>query len=150
MKERRSAEDVEAGRRIQASAEFQAREPAAVERFIKNLYGPFFHDREAAAQLDWGFTPINATNVLEYEERMMGTLQALDPVESLGRVACSTLVLHGEADPIPWEFGQFIADRITGSQLVVIPEASHFPFAENPAAFTRAVSAFRPGAGPPS
>jgi proline iminopeptidase len=149
MKTRRSAEDVEAGRRIQASAAFQAREPTAVERFIKNLYGPFFQDQEEAAKTDWGFTPTTAINVLDYEERMIGTLQELDPLESLGRVGCPTLVLHGEADPIPWEFGQFIADRIAGSQLAVIPEASHFPFAENPAAFTQAVDEFRSAAAPP-
>lgn len=142
MKSRRSTEDEEEGSRIRASAEFQSREPLAVERFIKNLYGPFFRDPETA-WLDWGFTPITAANVLEYEERLMGTLGALDPVGSLGRVECPTLVIHGEADPIPWEFGQFIADRVSGAQLVVIPGASHFPFVEDRAAFLQAVEEFR-------
>jgi pimeloyl-ACP methyl ester carboxylesterase len=114
-----------------------------VERFIKNLYGPFFRDPQTPAQLDWGFTPITAANVLDYEERLMGTLGALDPVGSLGRVECPTLVVHGEADPIPWEFGKFIADRIPGAKLTVIPGASHFPFVEDRAAFVRAIEEFR-------
>ena len=73
----------------------------------------------------------------------MGTLDATDPVGSLGRVGCPTLVVHGEADPIPWEFGTFIADRIPGAKLVVIPGASHFPFVEDRAAFLQAIEVFR-------
>ena len=81
--------------------------------------------------------------MLDYEERLMGTLAALDPVESLGRVECPTLVVHGEADPIPWEFGKFIADRIPKAKLVVIPGASHFPFVEDRAEFLQAIEEFR-------
>jgi proline iminopeptidase len=142
MQSRRSAADEEAGSQIRASAEFQAGEPAAVERFMKNMYGPFFRDPMTPDQSNWGFTPITAANVLEYEERLMGTLDAMDPVWSLGRVGCPTLVVHGEADPIPWEFGNFIADRIPGAKLVVIPGASHFPFVEDRAAFLQAIDEF--------
>lgn len=142
MESRKTPEDEEAGSRIRASAEFQSGEPRAVELFMKNLYGPFFRDPATPARLDWGFTTITAANVLEYEERLMGTLDALDPVESLGRVACRTLVVHGEVDPIPWEFGKLIADRIPGARLVVIPGASHFPFVEDRAAFLAAVREF--------
>jgi pimeloyl-ACP methyl ester carboxylesterase len=80
--------------------------------------------------------------VLEYEERLMSTLDAVDPVGSLGRVDCRTLVVHGEADPIPWEFGKLIADHIPAARLVVIPGASHFPFVEDRAAFLAAVRDF--------
>ena len=143
MESRRSAEDEDEGGRIRASAEFQSGDPAALERFMKNLYGPFFRDPHTPAQSDWGFTPITAANVLDYEERLMGTLGALDPVGSLGRVECRTLVVHGEADPIPWEFGKFIADRIPGAKLAVIPGASHFPFVEDRTAFLDAIEEFR-------
>lgn len=110
---------------------------------MKNLYGPFLRDPRTPDQSDWGFTRITAANVLEYEERLMGTLDALDPVGSLGRVETPTLVVHGEADPIPWDFGKFIADRIRGAKLVVIPGASHFPFVEDRAAFLQSIEAFR-------
>lgn len=143
MESRRSPEDEEAGSRIRAPAEFQTGEPAALERFMKNLYGPFFRDARTPDELDWGFTPITAANVLEYEERLMGTLEALDPVGSLGRVECPTLVVHGEVDPIPWEFGTFIADRIPGAKLVVIPGASHFPFVEDRTALLQAMQEFK-------
>ena len=48
-----------------------------------------------------------------------------------------------QAYPIPWEFGKFIADRIPGAKLVVIPGASHFPFVEDRAAFKQAIEEFR-------
>ena len=44
MESRRSPEDEGGGGRIRASAEFKSGEPAALERFMKNLYGPFFRD----------------------------------------------------------------------------------------------------------
>ena len=57
-------------------------------------------------------------------------------------VECPTLVVHGEADPIPWEFGN--SSRIASqAKLVVIPEASHFPFVEARAAFLQAIEEFR-------
>jgi proline iminopeptidase len=143
MESRRTPEDEEAGGRIRASAEFQAGEPAAVERFMKNLYRPFFRDSRTPEQSDWGFTPITAANVLDYEERLMGTLGEIDPIGSLGRVDCPTLVVHGEADPIPWEFGKSIADRISGARFVVIPGASHFPFVEDGGAFLEAIKEWR-------
>jgi pimeloyl-ACP methyl ester carboxylesterase len=107
------------------------------------MYGPFFRDPQTPDHLDWGFTQITAANVLEYEERLMRSLGTMDPVGSLGRVECPTLVVHGEADPIPWEFGKVIADRIAGAKLVVIPGASHFPFVEDRAAFLQAIEEFR-------
>jgi proline iminopeptidase len=140
MESRRTPEDEEAGGRIRASSEFQSGEPQALELFIKNLYGPFFGDPATPAGLDWGFTPITAANVLEYEERLMSTLGAMDPIGSLDLVTCRTLVIHGEDDPIPWEFGELIADRIPSAKLVVIPGASHFPFVKDRAAFLSAVT----------
>jgi proline iminopeptidase len=142
MESRRSSADREAGSRIQASIEFQSGEPAAVERFVKNVYGPFFTDPATPVGLDWGFTPITAANVLQYEEGLLGTLDAEDAIGSLERVACPTLVIHGESDPIPWEFASFLADRIPGAQLVVIPGASHFPFVEDRAPFLQAIRDF--------
>ncbi len=47
----------------------------------------------------------------------------------LGRIACPTLVLHGEADPlVPIACGRDTAQRIPGAQFVAIPGMGHdFP-----------------------
>jgi pimeloyl-ACP methyl ester carboxylesterase len=51
-------------------------------------------------------------------------------------------VLHGECDPIPVAFSRFLADRIAGARLVVIPGGGHFPFIEEREPFERAVREF--------
>jgi proline iminopeptidase len=65
MASRRSAEDVEEMKRIEGSAEYEAREPQTLERHYRLRYGPFFRDRENALQADFGLTQITAENVVE-------------------------------------------------------------------------------------
>jgi pimeloyl-ACP methyl ester carboxylesterase len=147
MQARRTADDDEDLQRIQASANFQAREPKAVERYILNIYAPFFRDRRTIEAIDLGFTSITAANVVAYEETLVATLAQQDPMESLSGNSCPTLVVHGEMDPIPLEFSQLLADGIPGAELAIIPGGSHFPFIEDRDAFQRAVRAFLGTAG---
>lgn len=142
MQARRTADDDEDLRRIEVSAEFRARKPQAVERYILNIYAPFFRDRRTIETIDLGFTAITAANVVDYEERLVATLGHEDPLGSLARVICPTLVVHGEVDPIPLGFSQLLADRIPGAELAIIPGGSHFPFIEDRDAFGRAVREF--------
>jgi proline iminopeptidase len=142
MRAQRTAADDADLQRIGASAAFQAREPKAVEAYILNIYAPFFRDRSTIATVDLGFTEITAANVAEYEDRLVATLADQDPLESLSGISCPTLVVHGEVDPIPLELSRFLADRIPGAQLAVIPGASHFPFIEDRDAFQRTVKEF--------
>jgi len=138
----RTADDDAKLREIEESAEFQQRQPEAVEAYILNVYTPFFRDRRSVEAADLGFTPITAANVLEYEERLVMTLSQADPVTSLAKVRCPTLVVHGELDPIPVAFSRFIAESIPGAEFALMPGASHFPFIEDAEEFERTVRAF--------
>jgi pimeloyl-ACP methyl ester carboxylesterase len=60
----------------------------------------------------------------------------------LSSISCPTLVVHAELDPIPLESSRFIADTIPGGHLVVIPNANHFAFMEDPDAFGAALEPF--------
>ena len=144
--QRTSDDDADLGR-IQSSADFQAQQPRTVEAFILNIYAPFFRDRRTIPTVDLGFTAITAANVGDYEERLMATLAEQDPLESLTRIDCPTLVVHGEVDPIPVESSRFLADRIRGARLAIIPGGSHFPFIEDRDAFLRVVREFLPTSG---
>jgi proline-specific peptidase len=139
MQAQRTAEDKADLERIGASAAFQAGEPKAVEDLILKIYAPFFRDRSTIASLDMGFTEITAANVLDYEERLVATLPDEDPLGSLSRISCPTLVVHGERDPIPVESSQLVKDQIPGAELAIIPGGSHFPFLEDGDAFQRVV-----------
>ena len=73
---------------------------------------------------------------------------ALDVMGQLGEVRTPTLVLGGADDRLaPPKFQQFLADGIPGARLVVLPGAGHYPHAEQPAAFNRAVDEFLAGVG---
>ena len=67
---------------------------------------------------------------------VQGHLKAIDAFDAcadLPRIQAPTLVITGEGDPlIPAENSRLIASRIPGAQLVLLPEASHFFWIEQP------------------
>ena len=61
----------------------------------------------------------------------------------LGRIAVPTLVLWGESDRLVTPaYGQAYAQRIPGARFQTIPQAGHYPYLEQPEAFTAAVAEF--------
>ena len=61
----------------------------------------------------------------------------------LHRVDVPTLLVWGANDGlVPPRFGEAYRDRIPGATLVVIPQAGHAPFEEQPDAFLAAFDAF--------
>jgi pimeloyl-ACP methyl ester carboxylesterase len=61
----------------------------------------------------------------------------------LHRVDVPTLLVWGASDGlVPPRFGEAYRDRIPGATLVVIPQAGHAPFEEQPDAFLAAFDAF--------
>jgi 3-oxoadipate enol-lactonase len=69
--------------------------------------------------------------------------QALTPCASLGALRCPTLFLVGSDDPIvPAEAMHELAAKVEGSEVVVIDDAAHSAYFEQPAAFNRVVHDF--------
>jgi proline iminopeptidase len=139
---RRTREDDAARRAIERSPSFRAREPEAVDAWVRNVYTPMFRDRATIGRLPFDLTAVGAPNVVGGEERIMGTLAELDPLGSLARIRCPTLVVHGALDPIPAAFSRLLAATIPGATFALIPEVSHFAFAEDPEPFFATVRAF--------
>ncbi len=76
-----------------------------------------------------------------------GTLLALaartDTTESLSRIKIPTLILVGEQDVVtPPDAARALHERITGSELYLIPDAGHMANLENPQAFNGHLLAF--------
>jgi proline iminopeptidase len=96
---------------------------SAAERFVAGLQGPMFHAR--------------ATRSWNAEQPQM------DLRPELGAIATPTLVVVGEDDFIcDVTSAREMADRVPGARLVVIPDAGHFPWVEQPAAFRQALDEF--------
>ena len=66
-----------------------------------------------------------------------------DARELLSTIDCPTMVMHGADDRlIPVERGEEIARAIPGAELVVIEDAGHFVFLEQPEVIASAVAGF--------
>jgi proline iminopeptidase len=142
MEASRTAEDRAEMQRITASQRYADRDPATLEDLYRLRYAPFFRDRANRHLLQPRFTAITAENVLGYAERMMASFADQDPFGSLGRIACPTLVVHGELDPIPVAFAELLAARIADARLALLDGAAHFSFLEDTDRFTAAVEPF--------
>ena len=61
----------------------------------------------------------------------------------LKEITCPTMVIVGEQDAgTPVEMAREIHDAMPGSELVIIPSASHLSNIEQPEAFNRATAGF--------
>jgi len=139
----RRTKDIDDEREAIASSDaFREGDPKAVERFILNVYQPFFKDPRTAEILNLGFTDISAKTVLELEERWFEELFSLDPVSVLAHIRCPTLVVYGQLDPTPSEFARLLVERVPSAELVVLPEVGHFAHVEDPEPLAEAVLPF--------
>jgi pimeloyl-ACP methyl ester carboxylesterase len=65
-------------------------------------------------------------------------------------LAIPALVVHGADDPLPLAGAREMAATLPQAALIVLPEAGHYPHAEQPDPFFRAVERFLHIALPPS
>ena len=64
-------------------------------------------------------------------------------VDNLGNIDVPTLLVFGDVDPLtPPHVGEYMQERIAGSQLVIIENAGHMTNLEQPDAFNGAVLPF--------
>jgi len=99
MAGRRTPADDAERQAIEESQEFRGKQPAALERHQLNTFIPFFRDRAIIEQVSLGFTDITAANVQAAPARVMGSLSALNPMQTYAEIRCPTLVVHSELDP---------------------------------------------------
>ena len=142
MEAGRSPEDRAEMERIESSEAYANRDPATLEELYRLRYTPFFRERANASLFQPQFTAITAENVLEFANRMMRDFSEHEPIGSLARIPCPTLVVHGELDPIPEEFARLLVERIPDARYARIERASHFAFLEDTAQFVEAVEPF--------
>lgn len=113
------------------------------EPTMERWFTPSFRQDPAnAATLDLVRDMISKTPEAGYELAAR-CLQSLDLLPHLGGIHCPTLYVVGEADPAaPIAVMQDMADKTPDGSLVIIQNAAHLSNIEQPAAFSKAVSAF--------
>ena len=141
MSSRRTREDADELERIKTSSEYEAGDVAAVERYYQVLYVPFFNDRQAALSAQYRLTENRSKN-RDTAQRLFADFGEHELPMKLGSIACPTLVIHGESDPVPLASSAAIADAIPKAELVVIPGSNHYGFLESPQTVAAAVETF--------
>jgi pimeloyl-ACP methyl ester carboxylesterase len=141
MASRRTPEEAEEMKRVESSAEFEAGEVAAVERYYQLLYVPFFNDHEVALRTPYRLTE-NRTRNRDTAKRLFADFGEHALPQKLGNITCPTLVVHGERDPVPVASSSAIADAIPRGELAVVPGSNHYGFLESPETVVAVVEPF--------
>ena len=80
---------------------------------------------------------------------MLNDMSACDKFDAIGReneLNLPTLAICGEDDVMtPPKYSQFVADKIPGAKVAIIPGGTHFVFAEKPEEFNKAIEDFLNG-----
>lgn len=124
-------EDLE---KIKASIEFIAGDPATMETYLKMIFRTYCAVDQKVDDLNLQMSSQEGKNWVKTSDAFGGTLftQPFDLTETLKKLPCKTLIVHGDKDPIPVLTAKHLHDNIPHSQFVVIQNCGHFPYVEQP------------------
>jgi len=126
---------------IRETDAYARRDPEAIARLLRLSFRLQFRDTARVNDLHV-YVP------LDYSERsrqfgfMMVDLMDFDLHEDLAAVTVPALILYGSHEPAATLSGPLLERQLPNSELVILDEAGHFPFIEQPEAFIDAVSGF--------
>ena len=127
------------------NAKTSADQVAACRAFWGVFAKAYFSDRANAARDKGDLCAVSGeaiANGLKVNESVMGGLGDYDWRPQVARLDVPVLVIHGEQDPIRLENAREWADTIRGARLVVLPQAGHMSYVEQPDQFFAAVERF--------
>lgn len=141
----RDPRDAETLQNMYASEEFLKGNPEAWERFWRVFFKPYFKDQSLVEKMDLRFEENTIKNCNLVAGHILRSVGEFDLHSDLSAIRCPTLVVHGEADPMPVAYARRIHQSIPGSELVELPDSGHWIFVDATQAFTRAVVRFLAG-----
>ena len=138
----RLPEDAALLEEIYSSDDYQAGDPQAVERFWRVFFKPYFADQSLVSTMDLTFTANTIKNSDAVAGHILESIGEFDLHEELDVIHCPTLIIHGEADPMPVEYAERIHESIPGSELVRVEGAGHWLFVDATETFTSSILEF--------
>jgi proline iminopeptidase len=138
----RTSEDAALLEEIYSSDNFQNGDPDAVERFWRVYFKPYFADQDLASKLDLQFTDNTIKHGNEVAGYILQSIGDFDLHGDLRVIRCPTLIIHGDADPMPFKYAEMIHESIDGSELVNVEGAGHWLFVDATDTFTSSVLDF--------
>ncbi len=138
----RLPEDAALLEEIYSSDDYQAGDPQAVERFWRVFFKPYFADQSLVSKMDLTFTENTIKNSDAVAGHILESIGEFDLHEELQVIHCPTLIIHGEADPMPVEYAERIHQSIADSELVTVKGAGHWLFVDATETFTSSILDF--------
>jgi proline iminopeptidase len=135
--ERTTHEDSVSTAALQTSPGFTARYPETMSKYMRILFKTYFFDRRFADSLSIQFNQNTASNLFPIFGLMGKCFAKYDLYKQLAGIQCPTLIIQGDYDPFPAEFGRKIAQHIKNSRFLLIEHCGHFPYIERQQEFAR-------------
>jgi proline iminopeptidase len=126
--ERRGAADAHAALALLDPAQLHDPDPERHAEYSRTMYAAWFHDQEMRT-----FSPPLAISPTGAAVAARLRREGFDWRDRYAAVRAPVLLIHGAEDAMPVREAERSAQLIPGARLVVIPEAGHMPFFENPA-----------------
>ncbi len=105
-----------------------------LQNYSKELYKEFFFNPDQISKLNLAIEPQSALQGMVIYHFFEETLfkSGFDFKWKLHQVQAPTLIIHGDADPIPLWTVQEISQKIPQAKLKVLEDCGHFPHIEKP------------------
>lgn len=132
---------------IQASPEFKEGKPGMVEQYYRTMFRTYCYDPDKAELLNLKMSPKAFLNGLKVNEIFTNDLffKPFDLYLSLKKLKVPTLVLHGDADIVPFSTAEQTYQSIPSSEYILIQDCGHFPYVEDPYTYFNHIRNFLKG-----
>jgi len=122
---------------IKNSTAFLEGDPKSCEQYFLTIFRRYCFDPKMADRLNFMLSRsanLRGIKISEIFERKYIS-EPFDLLPRLEQILSETLIIHGDADPIPLRTVERIHKSMKNSSLVVIKQCGHFPYVEKPTEF---------------
>ena len=130
--------------KISSTQGFRDGDTCVMEHFYRLIFRQYCYIPEKADLLNLRMTSIALLNGAKVSEIIRENVldKPFNLNKGLKALKVSTLILHGDADPIPPSIAQDIHENIHDSKYVLMKNCGHFPYVEDPATYFKYINEF--------
>ncbi|MBO6577094.1 MAG: alpha/beta hydrolase [Rhodothermales bacterium] len=126
---------------IMATPAFSRFDPAAIDQLMRVSFRVQFADTARMHGLSMYFPDDYADRSSRFGA-LFAEMMAYDFHDALGSFEAPTLLVYGEEEPAATIGGVALLEALPNAEIVLVPDAGHFPFIEQPDEWLEAVGGF--------
>ncbi len=129
---------------IHLTKAFAEGNPEIMEKLYRMFFSVYCYDPEKVQLLNLRMSSSAYLRYSQVYEQFRNTLykKYFNLYSALQSLKTPTLIIHGDADPIPPNAAQKIHESIKDSQYVLLTNCGHFPYVEKPHAWFKHIKDF--------